>query len=78
VGQTGIRPQGRRPRRRIATDVANIKRLTRAGRECVADTKTIDSNTADELVRIFDLIDRTIDDDKGPRARNTQASAGSG
>ena len=45
------------------TDVANIKRLTTAGREYVVEDDTMDPGTAIELVRIFDLIDRAITDD---------------
>jgi len=45
-------------------DLAKLKRLTTAGRECVEEDKTMDPNTAIELVRIFELIDRTIKDDR--------------
>ena len=45
------------------TGVANIKRLTTAGREYVLEDETIDPNAASELVRILDLIDRTLGED---------------
>jgi len=49
------------------TDVAKIKHLTTAGRESVVDDETMDPNTAIELVRIFDLIDRSIEDEANSR-----------
>lgn len=44
------------------TDVATIKRLTATGRETVAADKAINPETATELVRIFDKIDRALGD----------------
>jgi hypothetical protein len=44
------------------TDVATIKRLTAAGREIVTSDSEMNPDTAVELVRIFDGIDRAIGD----------------
>lgn len=44
------------------TDVATIKRLTATGRETVSADKAMNPDTAVELVRIFDGIDRALGD----------------
>jgi hypothetical protein len=44
------------------TDLASIKRLTATGREIVTSDSDMSPDTAVELVRIFDGIDRAIGD----------------
>ena len=51
----------------MVTDVANIKRLTTAGRDAVAGAEVMDPDTATELVRIFDLIEHEIEDEANSR-----------
>jgi hypothetical protein len=46
------------------TDLASVKRLTTARREYVQEDETMDPHTAQELVRIFDLIDRILTADR--------------